>query len=268
MHVRTTVSGSTSQEENNELVVLSLDLLDKKREATRLRNWSNQQDVAKTYNKKVRTRTFQQGDWVLRRVEKTTGKHTPGWERPYKVIEVRRAGAYRLQDSKGAYELDQVSRDLRSWPTLTKSGTTTVARPQRIKTGMRHKAGMVCKLAGFLKTLEYWPRDKFWDLVSGCLILCLEMLKTSVQGSGQDLVCKLAGFLKTLEYWPRDKFWDLVSGCLILCLEMLKTSVQGSGQDLGLITTLGGAMTTLTYVSRIVFDLIPSRIKVRVMFLA
>ncbi|KAF3508194.1 hypothetical protein F2Q69_00005769 [Brassica cretica] len=35
-----------------------------------------------------------------------------------------------------------VSRDLRSWPTLTKSGMTTVARPQRIKTGMRHKAGM------------------------------------------------------------------------------------------------------------------------------
>ena len=31
---------------------------------------------------------------------------------------------------KGAYELDQVSRDLRSWPTLAKSGTTTVARQQ------------------------------------------------------------------------------------------------------------------------------------------
>ena len=28
----------------------------------RLRNWSYQQDVAKNYNKKVRTRTFQQGD--------------------------------------------------------------------------------------------------------------------------------------------------------------------------------------------------------------
>ncbi|KAF3511937.1 hypothetical protein F2Q69_00005778 [Brassica cretica] len=38
--------------------------------------------------------------------------------------------------------MDQVSRDLRSWQTLAKSGTTTVARPQRIKTGMRHKAGM------------------------------------------------------------------------------------------------------------------------------
>ncbi|XP_013607927.1 PREDICTED: uncharacterized protein LOC106314631 [Brassica oleracea var. oleracea] len=50
---------------------------------------------------KVRTRTFQQGDWVLRRAEKTTEKLTPGWEGHYKVIEVRRAGAYRLQDSNG-----------------------------------------------------------------------------------------------------------------------------------------------------------------------
>ncbi|KAF3540051.1 hypothetical protein F2Q69_00021734 [Brassica cretica] len=82
------------------------------------------------------------------------------------------------------------------------------------------------------------------------------------------LMCKLAGFLKTLEYWPRDKFWDLVSGCLILCLEMLETSVLGLGQDLGLIMTLGGAMTTSTYVSRIVFDLIPSLFKVRDMFSA
>ena len=32
-NVRTTVSGSTSQEENNELMALSLDLLDEKREA-------------------------------------------------------------------------------------------------------------------------------------------------------------------------------------------------------------------------------------------
>ena len=70
MHVRTTVSGSTSQEENDELRTLNLDLLDETREAARLRNWSYQQDVAMTYNKEVRTKTFQQGDWVLRRVEK------------------------------------------------------------------------------------------------------------------------------------------------------------------------------------------------------
>ena len=61
MNVRTTVSGSTYQVENDELMLLSLDLLDKKREDARLRNWSYQQDVAKNYNKKVRTMTFQQG---------------------------------------------------------------------------------------------------------------------------------------------------------------------------------------------------------------
>ncbi|KAF3575327.1 hypothetical protein F2Q69_00059425 [Brassica cretica] len=49
---------------------------------------------------------------------------------------------------------------------------------------------------------------------------------------------------------------------------MLETSVLGLGQDLGLITALGGAMTTSAYVSRIVFDLIPSRFKVRDMFSA
>ena len=89
MHVRTTVLGSPSQEENDELMTLSLNLLDEIREAARLRNCSYQQDITMTYNKKVRTRTFQQGDWVLRRVEKATGKVAPGWEGLYKVIEVR-----------------------------------------------------------------------------------------------------------------------------------------------------------------------------------
>ncbi|KAF3594046.1 hypothetical protein DY000_02021583 [Brassica cretica] len=52
---------------------------------------------------------------------------------------------------------------------------------------MLFRDSVVCKLAGYLKTLEYWQRDKFWDLVSGCLILCLEMLETSALGLGQDL---------------------------------------------------------------------------------
>ena len=91
MYVKTTVPGTTSHEENHELMSQSLDLLDEKREAARLRNWSYQQEVAKTYNKKVRTRTFQQGDWVLRRADKTTRKLTPGWEGPYMEIKVQGA---------------------------------------------------------------------------------------------------------------------------------------------------------------------------------
>ena len=58
-------------------MALSLDLLGERREAARLRNWSYQKDVARTYNKKVRTRTFQQGDWVLRRAEKKNGETHP-----------------------------------------------------------------------------------------------------------------------------------------------------------------------------------------------
>ena len=42
-------------------MTLSLDLLDEKREAARLRNWSYQKDVAMTYNKKVRTKTSSKG---------------------------------------------------------------------------------------------------------------------------------------------------------------------------------------------------------------
>ncbi|KAF3504599.1 hypothetical protein F2Q69_00041832 [Brassica cretica] len=56
------------------------------------------------------------------------------------------------------------------------------------------KGQVVCKLAGFLKTLEYWQRDKFWDLVSRFLKLCLEMLEISALGLGQDL-----GLLMVLE---------------------------------------------------------------------
>ncbi|KAF2573688.1 hypothetical protein F2Q70_00002782 [Brassica cretica] len=63
-------------------MALSLDLLDEKREAARLRNWSNQQDVDRTYNKKVRTMTFQQEDWVLRRPEKKRGNSPPAGKDP------------------------------------------------------------------------------------------------------------------------------------------------------------------------------------------
>lgn len=91
-----TLSEPLSQEENDELMALSLNLIDEKREITRLRNWSYHQDIAKSYNKRVTTRTFQQGDRVLRRVfenkkDKPAGKLAPKWEGPYKLIEVRGA---------------------------------------------------------------------------------------------------------------------------------------------------------------------------------
>ncbi|CAG7894446.1 unnamed protein product [Brassica rapa] len=66
----------------------------------------------------------------------------------------------------------------------------------------------LCKLAGFLKILEYWQIDKFWDLVSGCLILCLEMLETSALGLGQDLglLLVLEGAMTNSTYVSRFSF--------------------------------------------------------------
>ncbi|KAF3587809.1 hypothetical protein F2Q69_00030664 [Brassica cretica] len=66
----------------------------------------------------------------------------------------------------------------------------------------------LCKLAGFLKTLEYWQRDKFWDLVSRFLILCLEMLETSALGLGQDLglLLDLEGAMTNSTYVSRFSF--------------------------------------------------------------
>ena len=66
----------------------------------------------------------------------------------------------------------------------------------------------VCKLAGFLKTLGYWQRDKFWDLLSRFLILCLEMLETSALGLGQDLglLLVLEGAMTNSTYVSRFSF--------------------------------------------------------------
>ncbi|KAF3557164.1 hypothetical protein F2Q69_00015485 [Brassica cretica] len=73
-----------------------------------------------------------------------------------------------------------------SWPSLLRFPPVLRERPRVFL--------VLCKLAGFLKTLEYWQRDKFWDLVSRFLILCLEMLETSALGIGKDL-----GLLLVLE---------------------------------------------------------------------
>ncbi|KAG5384706.1 hypothetical protein IGI04_036176 [Brassica rapa subsp. trilocularis] len=56
--------------------------------------------------------------------------------------------------------------------------------------------------------LEYWQRDKFWDLISGCLILCLEMLETSALGLGQDLglLLVLEGAMTNSTYVSRFSF--------------------------------------------------------------
>ncbi|KAF3522114.1 hypothetical protein F2Q69_00047402 [Brassica cretica] len=98
------------------------------------------------------------------------------------------------------------------------------------------------------------------SVISGLLVLlrvecdkigaapCEGCLRTLVEGIKPFLVCPGVEILKTCF---RREDYEL-----------------SSWQDLGLITALGGAMTTSAYVSRIVFNLIPSRFKVIDMFSA
>ncbi|KAL0402452.1 UNVERIFIED_CONTAM: hypothetical protein Slati_4275100 [Sesamum latifolium] len=61
-----------------------------------------------SYNKRVKSRSFQVGDLVLRRADalKPIGKLDPTWEGPYKVTSVIGKGAYELEDPEGRPCLD------------------------------------------------------------------------------------------------------------------------------------------------------------------
>lgn len=83
-----------------------LDLLDEKRERAQVRNVCYQAKVTRTYNKKVRMRTFQPGQLVLRQVFQNKkisgdGKLGPHWEGPYRIITISGNGAYRLAEMDG-----------------------------------------------------------------------------------------------------------------------------------------------------------------------
>lgn len=62
--------------------------------------------MTRYYNVRVKTRHFNQGDLVLRKVSTTTknpteGKLGPNWEGPYKVILSNRLGTYHLETLEG-----------------------------------------------------------------------------------------------------------------------------------------------------------------------
>ena len=76
---------------NDSVLAYDIDTVDELREAALVRMASYQQAVANSYNKNVRVRVFQQGDWVLRKVfpnkkDPRHGKLAPTWEGPYQIV--------------------------------------------------------------------------------------------------------------------------------------------------------------------------------------
>ncbi|KAL6962731.1 hypothetical protein U1Q18_052479 [Sarracenia purpurea var. burkii] len=91
---------------NEEELRLDLDLIEEERELATMRTATYQSRMRKSYNARVKERSFQVGDLVLRKVmlaakNPSEGKLGPNWEGPYVVTALAGRGAYRLQDMEG-----------------------------------------------------------------------------------------------------------------------------------------------------------------------
>ncbi|KAL0416307.1 UNVERIFIED_CONTAM: hypothetical protein Slati_3462600 [Sesamum latifolium] len=92
-----------SEESNNNLLKESLDLIEELREKSFIRIQRYKNTMINSYNKRVKARSFQVGDLVLRRVDtlKPVGKLDPTWEGPYKITGIIGRGVYELEDPEG-----------------------------------------------------------------------------------------------------------------------------------------------------------------------
>ena len=75
------------------------------------------QGLRRYHDRHVRTRQFQVGDLVLRKIQTTKNRHklSPAWEGPFIVKKVTRPGSYRLmtedeEDIPNSWNIDQLRR--------------------------------------------------------------------------------------------------------------------------------------------------------------
>ncbi|KAL0434376.1 UNVERIFIED_CONTAM: hypothetical protein Slati_2771900 [Sesamum latifolium] len=88
---------------NESLLRENLDLIEELREKAFMCIQRYKNIMINSYNKRVRSRSFQVGNLVLRRADtlKPVGKLDPTWEGPYKVTSIIDKGAYELEDPEG-----------------------------------------------------------------------------------------------------------------------------------------------------------------------
>jgi hypothetical protein len=88
------------EETNNDALADESDLLEEARNVALARTAVYQQKLRNYHSRRLRTRTFEKGDLVLKLKQGGHHKLESPWEGPYIVTEVIGGGAYRLQDSK------------------------------------------------------------------------------------------------------------------------------------------------------------------------
>ena len=79
------------------------DLAEEHRELARIKLAAYQQQIARGFNRSVRTRTFVPDELVLRKIllKSKKQKLMPNWEGPYRIVKVAGKGAYKLQEMDG-----------------------------------------------------------------------------------------------------------------------------------------------------------------------
>ena len=111
--VTSTKRAAFSEEGNDDKLRLNLNCLDDVKDKASNRMTKYQQKMAEYYNKRVKLRQLDIGDFVLRKVtmatkDLTQGKLGPTWEGPYRVIHYSRRCSYHLETLDG-------QRLLRPW---------------------------------------------------------------------------------------------------------------------------------------------------------
>src|SRR3954462_4795490 len=94
------------EDKNNEGLRLCAMLRDEVEDSTLARIVAQKQAISRRFNTKVKGRSFQVGDLVLRKAEfftekKREGKLGPNWEGPYRVTKILTPGTFKLEDMQG-----------------------------------------------------------------------------------------------------------------------------------------------------------------------
>ncbi|CAJ2644717.1 unnamed protein product [Trifolium pratense] len=92
-----------TQEENDRALEENLDMIEERRERAHFREFAIKQRAARRYNTRVKQRSFQEGDLVLKRPmgKDKGGKFAANWEGPFRVQEAFEGGAYPLETMEG-----------------------------------------------------------------------------------------------------------------------------------------------------------------------
>jgi transposase InsO family protein len=106
-----------AKEENEHARQNGLDLLDEERDLARSRTAIYQQGLRRYHSRRVRSRTFQEGDLVLRLIQKKQGMHklSPPWEGPFVISKVLGKDSYYLVDVRGNEDDSEPADVERPW---------------------------------------------------------------------------------------------------------------------------------------------------------